>query len=92
MGAMMMRDVHGLWSLHASEIRRSGGVGNGQAPGLDEQGNDREMPGLGTRQSDDLVLRIRRLLKERISTLGSYRRAVIVPNQGGPAAPGSASP
>jgi hypothetical protein len=56
---------------------------NGQAFGLDDQGRDREMPGLETRQSDDPVLRIRRLLKEKISTLGPYHRAVIVPNQGG---------
>jgi serine/threonine protein kinase len=56
---------------------------NGQVFGLDDQGNSREMPGLATRKSDDPVLRIRRLLKETISTLGSYHRAVIVPNQGG---------
>jgi serine/threonine protein kinase len=53
---------------------------NGQVFGLDDQGNSREMPGLGTRKSDDPVLRIRRLLKEKISTLGPYHRAVIVPN------------
>ena len=56
---------------------------NGQEFGLDDQGNDREMPGLETRKSDDPVLRIRRLLKEKLSTLGSCHRAVIVPNQGG---------
>jgi hypothetical protein len=65
---------------------------NGQAFGLDDQGNSREMPGLATRKSDDPVLRIRRLLKEKVSSLGAYHRAVIVPNQGGPSAPGSASP
>ena len=41
------------------------------------------MPGLETRKSDDPVLRIRQLLKEKLSTLGAYHRAVIVPNQGG---------
>jgi hypothetical protein len=56
---------------------------NGQAFSLDDKGNDREMPGLATRKSDDPLLRIRRLLKEAISTLGAYHRAVIVPNQGG---------
>jgi hypothetical protein len=55
---------------------------NGRAFSLDAKGNDREMPGLATHKSDDPVLRIRQLLKERISTLGSYHRAVIVPNQG----------
>jgi predicted Ser/Thr protein kinase len=56
---------------------------NGQAFGLDDHGDSREMPGLGTHPSDDPVLRIRQLLKEKISTLGPYHRAVIVPNQGG---------
>jgi serine/threonine protein kinase len=65
---------------------------NGQAFRLDDQGNSREMPGLATRKSDDPVLRIRRLLKERISTLGSYHRAVIVPNQGDSRALGPVSP
>jgi hypothetical protein len=92
MGALTMRDFHGLWSLHTSKICRDGWLENGQAFGLDDQGNSREMPGLATRKSDDPVLRIRRLLKERISTLGSYHRAVIVPNQRGPSPPGSISP
>ena len=52
--------------------------------GLDDQGKKREMPGLETHKSDDPVLRIRRLLKDKLSTLGAYHRAVIVPNQGGP--------
>jgi serine/threonine protein kinase len=65
---------------------------NGQAFGLDDQGNSREMPGLETRQSNDPVLRIRRLLKEKLSTLGGYHRAVIVPNQGGSSAPRTVSP
>jgi serine/threonine protein kinase len=56
---------------------------NGRAFGLDDQGKSREMPGLATRRSDDPVLRIRRVMKEKLSTLGSYHRAVIVPNQGG---------
>jgi hypothetical protein len=78
-----MRDVHGHWNRHASEIRRADWPENGRAFGLDDQGNSREMPGLSTRQSDDLVLRIRRLLKEKGSTLGAYHRAVIVAIQGG---------
>ena len=80
---MTMRDFHHPRSSRASEIRRSGWPEDGRAFSLDDQGKDREMPGLETRQSDDPVLRIRRLLKERISTLGAYHRAVIVPNQGG---------
>jgi hypothetical protein len=77
-----MRDVHGLWNLCASEIHRTGRLEKAQAFGLDDRGKDRETPGLETRQSDDPVLRSRRLLTERISTLGSYHRAVIVPNPG----------
>jgi serine/threonine protein kinase len=64
---------------------------NGQAFGLDDQGRDREMPGLETHKSGDLVLRIRQLLKEKLSTLGPYHRAVIVPNQGGSPAAGPVS-
>jgi hypothetical protein len=79
-----MRDFHGLWSLHTSEIRRSGWPEDGRAFSLDDQGKDREVPGLETRQSDDPVLRIRRLLKAKRSALGAYHRAVVVPNQGAP--------
>jgi hypothetical protein len=78
-----MRDFCGSWNPHASEIRPAVWLENGQAFGLDDQGNSREMPGLGTRPSDDPVLRFRQLLKEKISTLGPYHRAVIVPNRGG---------
>jgi hypothetical protein len=78
-----MRDFRGPRNLHASEIRRARWPEDGRAFGLDGQGKNREMPGLEARQSNDPVLRIRRLLKERISTLGAYHRAVIVPNQGG---------
>jgi hypothetical protein len=85
-----MRDVHGLWNWHASENRRSGWPEDGRAFGLNDRGNNREMPGLERRKSDDPVLRIRRLLK--ISILGPYHRAVIVPNQGGPCASGSVFP
>jgi serine/threonine protein kinase len=56
---------------------------NGQVFGLDDQGKERTAPGPKTRNSDDPVLRIRRLLKEKVSSLGAYHRAVIVPNQGG---------
>jgi hypothetical protein len=56
---------------------------NSQAFGLNDKDNDREVPGLAARKSDDPVLRIRRLLKEKISALGLYHRAVIAPDQGG---------
>jgi hypothetical protein len=79
-----MRDVHGLGNWHGSGIRRSGWPEDGQAFGLDDQGRDRETAGLETRESDDPLLRIRRLLKEKLSTLGAHHRAVIVPNQGSP--------
>jgi hypothetical protein len=78
-----MRDLQVRWDRHVCEIRPAGWPYNGRAFGLDDEGRDREMPGLGTRQSDDPVLRIRRLLKEKLSALGPYHRAVIIPNQGG---------
>jgi hypothetical protein len=55
---------------------------NGRAFSFDAKGNDREMSGLTTHKSDDPVLRIRQLLKEKLSNLGAYHRAVIVPNRG----------
>ncbi len=57
---------------------------NGQAFSLDDQGRDREMPGLETRKSNDSVLRIRRLLKEKLSTLGAYLPRGHRPQPGGP--------
>jgi serine/threonine protein kinase len=51
---------------------------------LDDQGNERTAPGPKTRHSDDVVLRIRELLRKKLPVLGEYHLAVIVPNQGGP--------
>jgi hypothetical protein len=45
---------------------------------------DRAAAGLQTRKSNDPVLRIRRLLQDRLQPLGDYTRAVLFPNQGGP--------
>ena len=81
MGALIMSDVHGLVDRHASDSR-SGWPEDGRAFGLDDQGNTREMSGLATRKSNDPVLRIGRLSKEKVPTLGRYHQAVIVPNKG----------
>ena len=43
----------------------------------------RSMPNPTARKSDDPVLRIRALLKEKVKPLGSYCQAVLFPNQGG---------
>jgi hypothetical protein len=65
---------------------------NGQEFGLDERGKERAAPGPKARTTDDPVLRIRELLRNRLSGRGEYHRAVIVPNLGGPSAPGPISP
>jgi hypothetical protein len=58
-------------------------IENGRAFGLDDQGKERAAPGPKTRQSDDPVLRIRELLRKKLTSLGAYHRAVVVPNRGG---------
>jgi hypothetical protein len=56
-------------------------IENGREISLDPQ--DRAAPSSKTRKSDDPVLRIRRLLREKVQPLGDYTRAVLFPNQGG---------
>jgi serine/threonine protein kinase len=55
--------------------------------GRKERGTDvpltRGIPSKETRQSDDPVLGIRRLVQERIQPLGGYSQAVLFPNDGG---------
>jgi hypothetical protein len=67
-------------------------IENGQVFGLDDQGKERTAPGPKTRKTDDPVLRVRELLGKKLPGRGDYHRAVIVPNKGGPSAPGSVSP
>ncbi len=45
--------------------------------------HDRAAPSSKTRKSDDPVLRIRRLLQEKVQPLGEYHQAIVFPNQGG---------
>jgi predicted Ser/Thr protein kinase len=60
-------------------------IENGQEIGLDDRGKEpnRGLPNPRTRKNDDPVLHIREHLRTRLSGLGSYHRAVIVPSQGG---------
>jgi hypothetical protein len=44
---------------------------------------DCSAPSVTTRKSDDPVLRIRRLLSEKVQPLGDYWQAVVFPNEGG---------
>jgi Domain of unknown function (DUF4384) len=54
---------------------------NGREITLDSR--DRTMPSSKTRKSDDPVLRIRRLLSEKVQPVGDYWQAVVFPNEGG---------
>ncbi len=54
---------------------------NGREITLDPQ--DRALPSTKTRKSDDPVLRIRRLLSDKVQPLGDYHQAIVFPNQGG---------
>ncbi len=71
-----------IWIEDGEEVvfERSSG------PKRDRAGDDvliRGIPSPKTRKSDDPVLRIRALLKEKVKPLGSYSQAVLFPNQGG---------
>ena len=55
---------------------------NGREITLDPQ--DRALPSSKTRKSDDPVLRIRRLLSDKVQPLGDYYQAIVFPSQGGP--------
>ncbi len=54
---------------------------NGREITLDKQ--DRASPSPKTRKSDDPVLRIRKLLTDKVQPLGDYWQAVVFPNDGG---------
>jgi Domain of unknown function (DUF4384) len=54
---------------------------NGREITLDKQ--DRASPSAKTRKSDDPVLRIRRLLSDKVQPLGDYWQALVFPNEGG---------
>jgi hypothetical protein len=57
-------------------------IENGREVILDPQG--RAAPSPKTRTSNDPVLRMRRLLQEKVQPLGDFSQAVLFPNQGGP--------
>jgi hypothetical protein len=54
---------------------------NGREITLDSR--DRASPSTKTRKSDDPVLRIRRLLRDKVQPLGDYWQALVFPNEGG---------
>jgi Domain of unknown function (DUF4384) len=54
---------------------------NGREITLDSR--DRTMPSAKTRKSDDPVLRIRRVLNEKVRPVGDYWQAVVFANEGG---------
>ena len=62
-------------------IREAVWLENGREITLDPQ--DRALPSTKTRKSDDPVLRIRRLLSDKVQPLGDYHMAIVFPNQGG---------
>ncbi len=56
-------------------------VENGREVTIDR--HDRAAPSSKSRKSDDRVLRIRRILQEKVQPLGDYHQAIVFPNQGG---------
>jgi hypothetical protein len=54
---------------------------NGREITLDKQ--DRALPSSKPRKSDDPVLRIRRLLSDKVQPIGDYWQALVFPNEGG---------
>jgi hypothetical protein len=66
---------------HKTLIKNAVWVENGREIMIDR--NDRGVPSKNTRQSDDPVLAIRRLLQEKVRPLGDYYQAIVFPDQGG---------
>lgn len=56
-------------------------VENGREVTIDR--HDRAAPSSKSAKSDDRVLRIRRILQEKVQPLGDYHQAIVFPNQGG---------
>ncbi len=56
-------------------------IENGREVDLDPK--DRAAPSSKTRKSDDPVLRIRKILVDKVQPLGDYTQAVVFPNRGG---------
>jgi hypothetical protein len=56
-------------------------IENGREVVLDPK--DRSAPNSKTRKSDDPVLRIRKILLDKVQPLGEYTQAVVFPNRGG---------
>jgi hypothetical protein len=69
----------------AALIKEAVRLENGREITFDKQ--DRTMPSSKTRKSDDPVLRIRRLLSDRVEPLGDYWQALVFPNEGGKGPP-----
>ena len=70
--------------IHVSSsvlIKEAVWLENGREITLDKQ--DRSSPSAKTRKSDDPVLRIRRLLSDKVKPLGDYWQALVFPNEGG---------
>jgi hypothetical protein len=71
----------GVPARRRSSLDRAVWIENGREVTLDS--NNRAAPSAKTRQSDDPVLRFRRLLQDKVQPLGDYTQAVLFPNQGG---------
>jgi Domain of unknown function (DUF4384) len=77
----LSRLATGLPVLTRPTIDAAVWIENGREITLDPQG--RAAPGDKTRKSDDPVLRIRKLLQDKVQPLGDYSQAVLFPNRGG---------
>jgi Domain of unknown function (DUF4384) len=76
--AKLLSDTHASSSVM---IKEAVWLENGREIRLDSQ--DRALPSIKSRKSDDPVLQIRRLLSEKVQPLGDYWQAVVFPNEGG---------
>jgi hypothetical protein len=77
----LTRLLAGLPAQRRLSIDTAVWIENGREVTLDS--HDRAAPSTKTRKSDDPVLRIRRLLLDKVQPLGDYSQAVLFPNQGG---------
>jgi hypothetical protein len=73
--------LSGLLAQSGPTLDNAVWIENGREVILDQQ--NRTAPSLKTRKSNDPVLRMRRLLHEKVQPLADYSQAVIFPNQAG---------
>jgi hypothetical protein len=76
-----MRRLAGMPTEPRPNLNTAVWIENGREVTLDL--HNRAAPSTKARKSDDPVLRIRRMLQDKVHPLGDYNQTVLFPNRGG---------